>query len=317
MSNWVGRKVLVTGGAGFIGSQLVMRLADEGANVTVLDNLFTGRWQNLGLLRDHYEFALGTVCDPLCVHRLVTDAEVVFHLAVRNIIVSTSEPREDFDCNVGGTLNVLLAAREHGTRVVYTSSVSVYGQAEQLPITEETPVSLLSPYAVSKYAAECYCRLAYQQWGVPVTIMRLSNTYGPGQSPANCYCGVIGRFMDAARRGDWLPVCGDGSQTRDYVYVGDTVDGLLRAATTDAAIGRTIGLGTGNAYSVNAVANRVINSYRQGQVQHVPERDIDGIRQRVIDATLARELLGWSATVDLDEGLRRTRAWLEAERCGM
>ena len=179
-------KVLVTGGAGFVGSNLVKRLLREGADVTVLDDLFTGRLENLPA--DGYRFVQGSVCDPAVVETLVAEAEVVFHAAARNIVVSTRNPREDFETNIGGTLNVLLAARANAgriKRVLYTSSTSVYGNPRYMPINEDDHLSLLTPYAVSKLGGENYCMAFYESYGVPVAAVRYSNVYGPGQDPAN------------------------------------------------------------------------------------------------------------------------------------
>lgn len=310
MIDLYGKRVLVTGGAGFVGSQLAARLAREGARVIVLDNLFTGRREAVPPCVD---LVVGSVTDANMVNRLVGECELVYHLAVRNIIVSTSEPEADLQTNVAGTLNVLLAARECGARVVYTSSVSVYGQADDLPIRDHTPVSLLSPYAVSKYAAECYCRLAWQSWYVPVTILRLSNVYGPGQTPRNPYCGVVGRFMAAAHAGQPLEVNGDGSQTRDYVYIADTVDALIRAGTLPGAIGQTLTLGTGVETSAGALAQIIIGLYGHGSIEHVAMRDIDKIIRRVIDPGRAQAYLGWQAMTPLGAGLNMTKDWIEAQ----
>ena len=179
-----GRRVLVTGGAGFVGRNLVRRLLREGARVTVLDDLFTGRRENLP--ESGFEFVLGSVCDPPVVERLVGQSEVVIHAAARNIVVSTRNPREDYETNIGGTLNVLLAARAAGgRRIVYTSSTSVYGNPRYLPVNEDDHLSLLTPYSVSKLAGENYCMAFYESYDLPTTAVRYSNVFGPGQDPAN------------------------------------------------------------------------------------------------------------------------------------
>ena len=173
------RRVLVTGGAGFVGSNLVRRLMREEAQVTVLDDLFTGRRDNLPA--SGLTFVEGSVCDPPLVEHLVAGSEIVFHAAARNIVVSTRNPREDFETNIGGTLNVLLAARATGVRrVVYTSSTSVYGNPRYLPVNEDDHLSLLTPYAVSKLSGEHYCMAFFESYDLPTTAVRYSNIFGPG-----------------------------------------------------------------------------------------------------------------------------------------
>src|ERR1035437_7943617 len=206
-----GRAVLVPGGAGFVGGSLVRRLVEQGARVTVLDDLFTGRADTLP---SSVQFVEGSVTDAPLVRDLVADASVVFHMAARNIIASTKNPRDDFETNIGGTLNVLLAARDsRPDRVVYTSSASVYGNPRSIPINEDDPVTMLSPYAVSKMGGEHYCQAFYENYGVRVAIVRYSNVYGVGQRPDNPYCGVVSKFFASAIAGEPLQIHGDGLQT--------------------------------------------------------------------------------------------------------
>ena len=212
-------RVLVTGGAGFVGSNLVRRLIREGARVTVLDDLFTGRLENLP--KKGVEFVEGSVCDPKIVDKLVGDAEVVFHAAARNIVVSTKNPREDFETNIGGTLNVLMAAKATNGRVkriLYTSSTSVYGNPKYLPINEDDHLSLLTPYAVSKLGGENYCMAFFESYSLPTAAVRYSNVYGPGQDPANPYCGVVAKFIESLFEGK-PPVIQIGrASCRERVY---------------------------------------------------------------------------------------------------
>ena len=303
------RRVLVTGGAGFVGCNLVARLIEEGARVTVLDDLFTGRRENLperGL-----EFVKGSVCDAPLVERLVGANPVVFHCAARNIVVSTRNPREDFETNIGGTLNVLLAARASGAeRVIYTSSTSVYGNPRYLPINEDDRLSALTPYAVSKLAGENYTIAFYESYGLNTTAVRYSNIYGPGQDAANPYCGVVAKFVEAMLDGKAPLIHGDGSQSRDFTFVADAVEATLLAATSERAVGEVFNVGTGIETAVNQLAALLLQiTGARVQPEHIDRRDVDNIRRRVVSIEKTRRVLRWVPEITLEEGLRRTVAW--------
>lgn len=315
---FTGRRVLVTGGAGFVGGAVVRRLVDEGARVTVLDDLFTGKPETIPTSAQLVE---GSVTDAALVRELVADASVVFHMAARNIIASTKNPRDDFETNIGGTLNVLLAAREsRPDRVVYTSSTSVYGNPRSIPINEEDGIQPLSPYAVSKLGGEHYCSAFYESYGLPVAAVRYSNVYGPGQRPDNPYCGVVSKFFAAAMAGEPLQVHGDGEQTRDFTYVDDAVEATLLAAIHPRAEGEVFNVGTGIEISVNALAAGVAAAVgREVEILHVDRRDIDNIRRRVVNIEKIRRMLRWSPQFAIDRGLAETARWLarEGERAGL
>jgi|WetSurMetagenome_2_1015567.scaffolds.fasta_scaffold148617_2 UDP-glucose 4-epimerase len=305
------KPVLVTGGAGFVGSNLVRHLVSKGTMVTVLDDFFTGKLSNLTGLDGRYELVKGSVTDRDLVTELVSKAKVVFHLAARNIIASTRNPLEDFQTNIGGTLNILMAAREHHTeRVVYTSSVSVYGNPKYLPINEDDRISLLTPYAVSKYGGEGYCQAFYESYDLPVAVVRYSNVYGPWQDPANPYCGVIAKFIDKVKAGSPPEIHGDGQQTRDFTFVEDAVDATVTAAMSLKAEGEVINVGTGIETSVNSLAALVSALYgRDYEPIHIDRRDIDNIRRRVVNIEKIRRLLRWTPATTLSQGLAKTREW--------
>ncbi len=308
--------VLVTGGAGFVGSAIVKRLLREGANVTVLDDLFTGRRENLPA--GGFKFIQGSVCDARLVDEVVARNPVVFHCAARNIVVSTRNPREDFETNIGGTLNVLLAARASGVkRLVYTSSTSVYGNPRYLPINEDDHLSLLTPYAVSKLAGEHYCMAFYESYALPASAVRYSNIYGPGQDPANPYCGVVSKFLEALLNGKPAVIHGDGNQTRDFTYIDAAVEATVRAATSERALGEVFNVGTGVETRVNHLAELLmeITGVRVPPV-HTDRRDVDNIRRRVVNIEKTRRALRWVPEVTLEEGLRRTVHWYRTERLG-
>jgi len=310
-ASFAGRRVLVTGGAGFVGSMLVRRLVEAGARVTVLDDLFTGSAE---VLPTAAQLVVGTVEDASLVRELVGQASVVFHLAARNIIASTRDPQSDFATNIGGTLNVLMAARECSLdRVVYTGSTSIYGNPRSIPINEEDGIQPLSPYAVSKLGGENYALAFYESYGTPVSVVRYSNVFGVGQRPDNPYCGVISKFFAAAYEGRPLLVHGDGEQTRDFTYIDDAVSATMLAAVHPRAEGEVFNVGTGIETSVNALALQVAAATgREVEIQHVDRRDIDNIRRRVVSIEKARRMLRWAPQVTLAAGLRRTAEWIES-----
>ncbi len=306
-----GRRVLVTGGAGFVGGALVRRLVDAGARVTVLDDLFTGKAE---IVPSSAELVRGSVEDGDLVRELVGRASVVFHMAARNIIASTKNPREDFATNIGGTLNILLAARESKVdRIVYTGSASIYGNPRSIPINEDDGIVPLSPYAVSKLGGENYCLAFYESYDLPVAVVRYSNVFGIGQRPDNPYCGVISKFFASAYGDEPLMVHGDGQQTRDFTYIDDAVDATLLAAIQPRAEGEIFNVGTGIETSINELARLIGQAIeRPVTVEHIDRRDIDNIRRRVVSIEKARRMLRWSPQVTMLDGLARTARWIES-----
>ena len=300
--------VLVTGGAGFVGAALVRRLMAAGARVTVLDDLFTGRRENIP---EGVAFVEGSVCDAALVERIVAAHPLVIHAAARNIVVSTRNPREDYETNIGGTLNVLLAARAARVRrVVYTSSTSVYGNPRYLPINEDDHLSLLTPYAVSKLAGEHYCIAFYESYELPTAAVRYSNVFGPGQDPGNPYCGVVAKFIEALFANRAPVVHGDGNQTRDFTYIDDAVEATLLALTSERALGEVFNVGTGVETTVNQLAATLIRLTGVAQQpEHSNRRDVDNIRRRVVNIEKTRRTLRWVPEVTLEDGLRRTIDW--------
>lgn len=306
-----GLNVLVTGGAGFVGSNLVNRLVEDGANVTVLDDLFSGRKQNIERL-DDIEFIEGSVTDYDLLEKIMNKKQLVFNLAVRNIIVSVKNPRLDFKVNTEGTFNVLQAAKDLGVdQVVYTSSASVYGNPRYLPINEDDRLSTLNPYAASKLSGENYCFAFYETYRLPVTILRYSNVYGVNQSPLNPYCGVVSKFFESVMKKEAPHIHGDGEQTRDFTYVDDVVEATLLAASNPRAIGDVFNIGTGIETSVNTLAQKILNlSENQMMPVYIDRRDIDNIRRRVLNIEKSRRVLRWIPKTTLEAGLKKTYLWL-------
>ena len=300
-------RVLVTGGAGFIGSNLVRGLLERGDDVRVLDNFSTGNRANLEGL--DVEIVEGELRSYERVHNAVRGTEIVYHLgALGSVPRSVQDPLTSSAVNVEGTLNVLLAARDEGIRrVVFSSSSSVYGTRRELPVREEAPPDPLSPYGVAKLAAERYCvafSRVYESF--ESVVVRYFNVFGPRQSPFSQYAAVIPLFITAVAEGRPITIDGDGEQRRDFTYVSNVVDGTIRAAEADGANGRIFNVAASKPASVNEVANligRIIG--RPVERTHAPSRAGD-IRDSWADITAARDVLGFEPSVALEEGLRRT-----------
>ncbi len=307
-----GRRVLVTGGAGFIGSNLVDRLVELRAEVTVLDDLFTGQLSNIQHL-DRINFVKGSIADYDLVEELVAEVDYVFNLAVRNIIVSTKNPQLDFEVNAHGTFNVLLAAKRRGIqRVIYASSASIYGNPRYLPINEDDGCNILNPYAASKMTGENYCMAFYETYNVPVTILRYSNVYGIRQNPSNPYCGVVSKFFEAVLKGESPKIHGDGEQSRDFTYVEDVVEATILAAINEKARGEIFNVGTGIEMSVNTLARMIIEIAGSDlEPVYIDKRDIDNIRRRVLNIEKIRKYIRWVPTTTLYNGLKKTYEWLK------
>ena len=305
------RRILVTGGAGFVGAAVTRRLVDAGARVTVLDDLFTGK---ADAIPTGASFIQGSVTDVPLINELVGDHSLILHLAARNIIASTANPLDDYATNIGGTLNVLMAARASKVdRVVYSSSASVYGNPRSIPINEDDPLWTLSPYAVSKLGGENYCTAFAESYGLRVTTVRYSNVYGPGQRPDNPYCGVVSKFLVEAHAGRPITIHGDGEQTRDYTYIDDAVEATLLAAVHPRAEGEVFNVGTGIETSVNRLAASIGEALEVDvDLHHVDRRDIDNIRRRVVNIEKIRRMLRWTPQWTLDRGLIETANWYKA-----
>jgi len=304
------RSSLVTGGAGFIGSNLVRALLGRGDTVRVLDNFSTGSRANLeGLDVDVIE---GELRSYERVHNAVRGVDVVYHLgALGSVPRSVQDPLTSSAVNIEGTLNVLLAARDEGVRrVVYSSSSSVYGSRRDLPVTEETPPDPISPYGVAKLAAERYCVSFSRVYTLETVVLRFFNVFGPRQSPFSQYAAVIPLFVTAIGNDAPVTIEGDGEQSRDFTYVSNVVDAAIRASAAEGASGRIFNVSSGSPATVNQVADaigRIVG--KPVERQFAPTRTGD-IRDSWADIGAARKTLGFEPQTDLDEGLRLTVEYL-------
>jgi UDP-glucose 4-epimerase len=303
----VTRAVLVTGGAGFIGSNLVRALLERGDTVRVLDNFSTGNRASLAGL--DVEIVEGELRSYERVHNAVRGVDTVFHLgALGSVPRSVQDPLTSSAVNVEGTLNVLLAARDEGVRrVVYSSSSSVYGTRRELPVTEETPPDPISPYGVAKLAAERYCvafSRVYERF--ETVVLRYFNVFGPRQSPLSQYAAVVPLFLTGIAHGETIRIDGDGEQLRDFTYVSNVVDATLRAAEAPAASGRIFNVSAGSPHTVNAVAETIGRIFgKPVERSYGPPRPGD-IRASWADVRAARETFGYEPQIGLEQGLRLT-----------
>ena len=302
-------KTLVTGGAGFIGSNLVDALVDRGDQVTVLDNLSTGRRQNLDTaIGNGAELVELDVRDAEAVADAVGRAqpEVIFHLAAQiDVRKSVADPANDSRVNVEGTINVLSAAQAHGVRRVVNTSTggAIYGEGQIIPAPEEHPVAPESPYGLSKFCAENYCALFTRLHGLSTISLRYGNVYGPRQDPLG-EAGVIAIFCGKLLEGGRPKIFGDGKQTRDYVFVGDVVDANLRGAGSDVTGAFNVGRGVQTSVLdiVDVLAGQSDNGF---EADHAPARTGE-VQHIALDPSRTKAELGWEAQVDLEQGLART-----------
>jgi nucleoside-diphosphate-sugar epimerase len=305
---------LVTGGAGFIGSHLSEELVRRGHRVRVLDSLITGKRRNL----DHIpgiEFIEGDLAEPGVADRAVAGVEYVLHqAAIPSVPRSVKDPVTSNRANITSTLNVLLAARDAGVkRLVYAGSSSAYGNTPTLPKHEGMPTNPLSPYALQKLVGEQYAQLFTTLYGFETVTTRYFNVFGPRQDPGSPYSGVISLFSTALLEGRQPVIYGDGEQTRDFTYVANVVDGVLRACETPGIGGEMMNVATGGRISLNDLL-QTMNKILGTKIQAIYKEPRAGdVKDSQADITKAKRLLGYTPLVDLEEGLRRTLDWCRTQ----
>jgi nucleoside-diphosphate-sugar epimerase len=304
-------KILVTGGAGFIGSHLAEALVRKGHRVRVIDNLFSGRRENLKVVRDDLEFLKGDCADPRSARRSVEGVEVVYHeAAVPSVARSVDKPDLSHRANATATLNMLVAARDAGVRrFVYAGSSSVYGEGRKLPKREDMVPSPVSPYAVGKLMGEHYLRVFAQLYGMETLTLRYFNVFGPRQDASSPYSGVISLFITALLAGRTPVVYGDGKQSRDFTYVDNVVTGNLLALRAKGLSGQVVNVATGQRTTLKQLLRVLARELgAPARARHDPPRPGD-IRHSVAEVRRARKVLGYTPRVDLETGLRRTVDW--------
>ena len=310
------QNALVTGGAGFIGSELVRHLAARGFRVRVVDNLVNGRRENLAdILSDKVELVVADVRDG-SIDSLLKSVDVVFHLACLGVRHSIHSPIENHEVNASATLQLLRASRDAGVkRFVYVSSSEVYGTARTAPITEDHPTWPMTVYGASKLAGEAYTRAFWETYRYPTTVVRPFNAYGPRCHHEGDSGEVIPKFLLRCLAGKPMVIFGDGTQTRDFTFVGDTAGGIMVAGLSEASIGQTVNIGSGKEIQVRELAHTIATALGRpdAEVIHVEPRPGDVLRL-LADSSKASRLFGFKPTVSLIDGIGRLRDWYMSQK---
>ncbi|WP_026478016.1 GDP-mannose 4,6-dehydratase [Alkaliphilus transvaalensis] len=309
--------VLVTGGAGFIGSQLIKKILPISKHIYVIDDLSTGLRESIPD-SEKITFIKESINNKKIIDEIMPKVEYIFHLACSNILKSVSDIELDLNTNLIGGFNLLQSAYKNCRmlkRFIYASTASVYGAATILP-TKEEYYKIELPYAASKFSAEHYCSVYYTMYKLPISILRLSNVYGPGQTTLNPYCGVVAKFFEAINLKEPIIIYGNGNQTRDFTYIEDALSAFILAAINEKAIGQVYNVGTGIETSIISLANEIklISNHSENLVKFRQKRPIDVVNRRNIDSSRIQEDLNWKINYTLSEGLKETFLWLKEER---
>ncbi len=312
-------KCLVTGGAGFIGSNLAEELIRQGAKVNILDNLSTGYRENLEEITGDFDFIEGDLNDDAALLRAIDGVEIVFHqAALPSVPRSVENPLETHQACVNGTFNLLVKAKDIGVRrLIYAASSSAYGDQEVLPKVETMRPEPLSPYAAAKLTGEYYCRVFNEVYGLETISLRYFNVFGPRQNPSSAYSGVISRFIDSLMKGQTPVIYGDGEQTRDFTYISNVVDANLNAAQTSEGIGEVINTANGEKVSLNELLDVLKNITGQTQLDaNYLEARTGDVKHSQADNTRAKQWLGYQKLIGLEDGLLKTIEWWKSSRFG-
>ncbi|HMS42404.1 MAG TPA: SDR family oxidoreductase [Pyrinomonadaceae bacterium] len=310
-------KVLITGGAGFIGSNLADGLIKEGAKVVIIDNFVTGFRENLEEIKGNFDFVEGDINDDTVLQKALQDVEIVFHqAALPSVPRSVENPAETHQACVNGTFNLLLNSKNAGVkRLIYAASSSAYGDTEVLPKVETMLTSPLSPYAAAKLIGEYYCKVFSNVYAIETVALRYFNVFGPRQNPSSMYSGVISRFIDALMKDETPVIFGDGETSRDFTYIANVVNANIKAAQTTKGIGEVMNCANGERISLNELLEvlKKITDKPNVQANYQPERRGD-VKHSQADNRKAIEYLGYEKIYGLEEGLKKTIEWWKHSR---
>lgn len=309
--------VLITGGAGFIGSHIASTMAAAGARVRVMDDLSTGHRENLEEIKGDLDFVQASIADEKALARALQNVELVFHeAAIPSVPRSVENPRDTHEACLNATFSLLLGARDNKVRrLIYAASSSAYGDQPTLPKKEEMSPDPLSPYAVAKLVGEYYCQVFTRVYGLETVSLRYFNVFGPRQDPGSQYSGVISRFIDTLLRDQQPVIFGDGEQSRDFTYIENVVKANLLAAETQKGVGQVINIGNGHQTTLNELLDELRKLLNKPNIEaeYRPTRSGD-VRHSLADTRRARELLQFEPTIGLREGLQCTIDWWKQSR---
>jgi UDP-N-acetylglucosamine/UDP-N-acetyl-alpha-D-glucosaminouronate 4-epimerase len=310
-------KVLVTGGAGFIGSNLAEELIRQGAKVVIIDNFVTGFRENLEEIKGDFELIEGDLNDDAKLKQAIENVEIIFHeAALPSVPRSVENPAETHNACANATFNLLVKAKENNVkRVIYAASSSAYGNQEILPKVETMLPEPLSPYAAAKLMGEYYCKVFTNVYGLETFSLRYFNVFGPRQNPASMYSGVISRFVDALMKDKTPVIYGDGETSRDFTYIDNVLDANIKAAQTSNGIGEVLNVANGDRISLNELLETLkqITGKQNVQADYQPDRKGD-VKHSQADNTRAKDWLGYEKLVGLEEGLQKTIEWWKTSR---
>jgi nucleoside-diphosphate-sugar epimerase len=310
-------KVLVTGGAGFIGSNLAEELIRQGAKVVIIDNLVTGFRENLEEIKGDFDFVEGDLNDDRQLKKAIKNVEIIFHqAALPSVPRSVENPLETHDACVNGTFNLLLKAKENNVRrLVYAASSSAYGNQETLPKVETMLPEPLSPYAAAKLMGEYYCKVFTSVYGLETFSLRYFNVFGPRQNPSSMYSGVISRFVDALMADKTPIIYGDGEASRDFTFISNVVDANIKAAQTAKGVGEVMNVANGERISLNELLEVLKKITRKENVKaKYQEERMGDVKHSQADNTRAIEWLGYEKHIGLEDGLKKTIEWWKSSR---
>ena len=300
-------KIIVTGGAGFIGSHLVEKLVQEGYEVSVIDNLISGKEENLKAVRKKIIFHKESINNDI--KEILNGAEIVFHLAaIPRVQFSIHNPIESHNTNINGSLNLLKHCSDYGIkRFIFSSSSSVYGDQKSLPLKETMMPNPMSPYALQKLTIEYYCKLFHNLYGLKTISLRYFNVYGPRQDKESNYSNLIPKFIGLIQKNEPPKIHGDGNQTRDFSYVNDVVSANLAVmnSSNSKIFGEAFNIGTGNNTSVNQIAEKII-ALLSSKIKPIHIDPVIEPKDTLADITKAKKLLDWEPKTSIDQGLQKT-----------